>query len=73
MAAAVLLGNSLLVGIEAEFTLNNLNAVPLPNVSLFFFNVVSWVSRIWLNDDWLPNNPIMVDDSQCKLVNDNDS
>ena len=28
IAAAVLLGNSMLVGIEAEFTLNNLNSVP---------------------------------------------
>lgn len=28
IAAAIMLGNSLLVGIEAEFTLNNLSAVP---------------------------------------------
>ena len=28
IAAAVVLGNSMLVGIEAEFTLNNLNSVP---------------------------------------------
>ena len=35
IAAAVLLGNSMLVGIEAEFTLNNLNSVPRSKLILF--------------------------------------
>jgi len=35
IAAAVLLGNSMLVGIEAEFTLNNLNSEPYWLIRLF--------------------------------------
>lgn len=35
VAAAVLLGNSMLVGIEAEFTLNNLNSEPYWLIRLF--------------------------------------